>query len=130
MALLESDPQDLLLDADGDLVIDEQGVHFVSGLQAVAQAIRFRILLVRGEWFLNMDIGVPYFDDVGVDGILGDNYDEAAARAAIVAAILDAPGVTGILSLTLERDPATRTLYVSGVAQSLFGDTPIDRLGV
>lgn len=125
MPLLESDPQDLLLDANGDLVIDEEGLHFVFGLQAVAQAIRIRILMFRGEWFLNMDIGVPYFE-----GIIGDTYDEATARAAIVAAILDAPGVTGIKSLSVDFDGGTRKLTIAFVAQSLFGDTPEDRLEV
>ncbi len=125
MPLLESDPQDLLLDQNGDLVIDEEGLHFVSGLQAVAQAIRIRILMFRGEWFMNMDIGVPYFD-----GILGDSFDEATARAAITAAILDAPGVIDVRSLSVELDGATRKLVVSFVAQSLFGDTPVDRLEV
>lgn len=125
MPLLESDPQDILLDADGDIVLDEEGLHFVSGLQAVAQACRIRILMFRGEWFQNMDVGVPYFE-----GILDDKFDQAAARAALTAAILDAPGVIGIKSLTVDLDASSRTLSITFVAQTLFGDTPPDLLEV
>jgi hypothetical protein len=121
---LISDPQDIALDADGDILLDEEGLHFISGIEAVAQAIRFRLLMFRGEWFLNQDIGVPYFEE-----LIGDASKQAGvksrARAAFAAAILDAPGVTSILQLDVDINSATRRMTVTWQARATFGDTPI-----
>lgn len=123
MPLLESDPQDILLDADQDVVLDEEGLHWVSGIDAVVQAARIRIRLFFAEWFLNLDVGIDYYAD-----ILFENYDETRARAAFATAILDTPGIVEILSLTLRRDSQTRILTVTWSARTLFGDTMPDSL--
>ena len=123
VALLETDIQDLLLDDDGDIVLDELGLHWVSGIQAVVQAARIRMLFFLGEWFLNLDVGIPYNED-----ILFGNFNEAAARAAFTAAILDVPGVTAVKTLTFDVNAQERILTVTWSATCAFGDTPIDTL--
>jgi len=121
---LENDPQDILMDDDGDIVLDEQGLHFVSGLQAVVQGARIRMGMFAEEWFLNLDIGIPYYEE-----IMFENYDEPTARAEFIAAILDVPGIVEVISLTLALD-STRTLTVTWQARTLFGDTPQDTLAL
>lgn len=120
MALLEEDPQDVLMDDTGDIVLDEQGLHFVSGIPAVVQAARIRMGMFATEWFLNLDIGIPYYES-----IMFENYDEQTARAEFAAAILDVPGVVEIISLTLDL-ASDRTLTVTWSARTFFGDTPTD----
>lgn len=120
--ILESDPQDVLMDDDGDIVLDEQGLHFVSGIPAVVQAARIRMGMFAAEWFLNLDIGIPYYDE-----IMFENYDEGTARAEFAAAILDVPAVTEILFLQLVLD-SSRTLTVTWQARCVFGDTPTDTI--
>lgn len=119
---LESDPQDVALDADGDILIDEQGLHFVSGKDAVVQAVLIRLRMFRGEWALNQDIGVPYFED-----LIGDASKVAGvedrARAAFGAAILDVPGVETILQLDVKINRQTRGMTVTWRAKCTFGDT-------
>lgn len=124
-ALLETDPIDILLDEDGDLVLDGDGLHFVSGLAAVVQGIRFRLGLFRGEWFLNLDVGVPWYDEV-----LGEHFDEAHVRQLVADAINDTPGVKEITELTVKFDNKTRLITVTWAATTLFGDTPSDTLKV
>lgn len=121
--ILETDPLDVLIDADGDIVIDNDGLHFATGIAGVAQLIRERVLLFSGEWFLNLDVGIPWFDK-----ILGENFDERAAYDAIRAEILDTPGVVAITSLTISVDPSTRVVSLAYEAQVSFGDTVSDTL--
>lgn len=126
---LKSDPQDVALAADGDILIDAGGLHLLSGTDAIVQAARFRMLFFRAEWFMNMDIGVPYFEE-----LIGDASKNAGvqgrAEAAFAAAILSTPGVTEILQLGVAIDGKTRTMIVTWKARCAFGDTPVDTLEV
>ena len=115
MALLATDPIDLLLDSDGDMVVDSD-LHFSTGAEAVAQGIRIRLQMFKGEWFLDLDTGVPYWDD-----LLGAKYNEVRARAAFRDAIVSAPGVDELITLKVTFDGATRTLAVSWEVRCAFG---------
>lgn len=122
---LKNDPITVALDTDGDIKIDPKlGLVFVSGSDAIAQGVRFRLLLFFSEWFLNQDIGVPYFEE-----LIGDASKEAGvedrARAAFAAAILSTPGVLEILQLNVKTDPQTRGMTVTWQARAAFGDTPV-----
>lgn len=112
-----TDPIDLKLTATGDLAIGTDLI-FTTGIDAVAQGIRIRVLTFRGEWRLNLDSGVPYYQD-----ILGQAFDQARAQSAVRAAILGTPNVNSILSLSVSMDESTRTLVVSWTADTVFGVT-------
>lgn len=122
--MLSTDPVDLLFAADADLDVSA-GLQFTSGSAAVAQGIRIRIQTFRGEWFLDLDTGVPYYQD-----LLGARFNDARARAAFRDTILSTPGVAKLLSLTVAFDRSTRVLSVSWKVQTEFGDTITDALEV
>lgn len=129
MALLATDPVDWALDpTTGDLIIP---IRFTRGLEAVAQGIRFRLQLVRGEQFLDLTAGVPYLEGNGVDPtlvILGRRFDRTRAESAFRAAILRTPGVRRIRSLGITFDSKTRALNAAILVETTFGDTPADVL--
>ena len=53
--------KDLRLTEDGDLYITEDGdVQFTD---SVLQAIKIRLKWFLGEWRINTDYGMPYFDE-------------------------------------------------------------------
>lgn len=130
--MLESAPVCLLLDSiTGDLSITAGRTSFTSGLTAAVQGARARMGLIRGEWFLNIDAGVPYFERDNVAtaaALLGQPYDALKVRAAMRAAILSTPAISEIILLNVEQDPTTRTVTVTWQARTLFGDTPVDVL--
>lgn len=129
MALLplKDEPQDVAMTADGDIEIGPNGLRLISGIEAVVQAVRIRLLMFRGEWFLNLTVGITYFED-----IIGDASKvrgvEDRARAAFAAAILAAPGVLEITRLDVVM--TGRKLTVTWAARTAFGDTPPDTLNI
>lgn len=125
MALLEGDMTTIQLDDDGDVVIDPQnGLVLIGGVPAVVQAVRYRLGLFLGEWFLNLDVGVPWYD------LIGGQFDELATRDAVAAAINSTPGISQVTQLTVTYDNPNRTVTVTWAATTLFGDTPSDTLAV
>ena len=114
------------LDADGDLdVFAWNRGEGAAGLVAVEQGIRARLLMFRGEWFLDRSIGMPWLERetyvTSSQAILGQRYNEARARDALSAAILGTPNVTDLVKLTLSFNVATRRLRVTWVARCAFG---------
>lgn len=60
--------------------------------------------------------------------ILGQAFDAAKARAAVRRAILRTPGVVSVPLLQVGFDAGERTLSITFVARTLWGDTPRDTL--
>ncbi len=128
MALLEADPVDWELDDNNDLIIP---LRYTSGIAAVAQGIRIRLQLWRGEWFLDLDAGMPYLptEDGAVPesaAILGQKFDSVKARTAVRREILSTPGVVDIPELRITFDGPTRALGIEFRAKTAFGDTDLE----
>jgi len=127
--VLSTDPIDLLLDSSGDLVVDTDA-HFASGIAAIAQGIRIALQMFKGEWFLDLDEGVPYLERSGVaadQALIGQKFNEARALSEFRKAILRAPGVNSIVTLKVALD-AARLMRVTWAVRTTFGDTPPDTL--
>lgn len=115
---LATDPIDWKLDADGDLDVGTD-LAFAAGLDAVAQGVRIILLTFKGEWFLDLDHGVPYMQE-----LLGYRFSPLKTQQAFRAAILTVPGVEEISSIEVSLSPATRALRVVWSVRTRFGDTP------
>ena len=100
-----NDPIDWELDNEGDLVVP---LRYVTGLDAVAQGIRVRVRLIKGEWFRDPDLGVDWYGK-----ILGQKYDASRVQSEIRRAISATPGVSEILSISTGFSSENRTLSVS-----------------
>jgi hypothetical protein len=130
---LVNDPIDLLLDTDGDIVVSGGDVVFATGIEAVVQRLRRRLNLFRGEWFLDLDEGVPWVATDLVsesEAILGGKYSELKARTALRTAILSSPGVVELTALDVSFVSQTRTLVVSFRVRTEFGDTDTQTLEI
>jgi hypothetical protein len=131
--MLSTDPIDLLLDpSTGDLVV-QADLALSSGLGAVVQAARIRMAMIAGEWFLDLDAGLPYFERDGVDAsraIFGQRFDQDKALRAFRDALEGTPGVVAIAQLDVAFDVRSRAMTVTWRATTSFGDTPIDTLAL
>lgn len=114
------EPQAYALTVDGDL---EVPLRFVTGVAAVAQAAMIRLKTFAGEWFQDLDRGVPMYEDV-----LGQPFDETKVRAAFYNELIDTEHVITVTEFTLSFNSETRHLTVSWRLKTVFGDTEPDTL--
>lgn len=97
---------DLKLDATtGDLAIENNDLVIIDGVDAMGQHVKIRLRLFRGEWFLDVRVGIPYYEK-----ILVKNPDLVAVRAIFREAILETQGIVDLLDFALTVDSATRTM--------------------
>lgn len=52
------------LDNDGDLLITNNAFTLTEGVEAIRQHLQCKFRLFLGEWFLDLDVGVPWFQEV------------------------------------------------------------------
>lgn len=105
---------DLLLDVDtGDIVWPLEAVN---GIDQIRQEIASRLRFIRGEYYLDVTLGVPY-----IDGILSKGSSRALVEAEIKRAILEYPGVTSLEYFSVSFNSVTRNVAIDFRAQTSIG---------
>lgn len=131
--MLATEPVDLLLNVvTGDLVITTD-LSLSSGFPAVVQSARIAMATFAGEWFMNLDAGVPYFERSGIPAakaLFAQKYNQGRAVAAFRTALAAVHGVTSINRLDVAFNASTRAMAVTWQARTVFGDTPVDTLAL
>lgn len=106
-------------DANGDYQVGSNTTFLVDSPAAVAMAIRNRLGLITGEWFLDQTAGTPYYTD-----ILGAGT-ESTRDLAVQTVILETQGVTEIVDYASYLDPSTRQFTVAATVNTQYGQTTI-----
>ena len=101
------------LDANGDYAFGRGGQFLVDSPEVVAQAIKTRLLLMAGEWFLDETEGTPYATQ-----ILGNNT-QGTRDQAIKERILDTPGVDELTSY--QSSVTNRKLTIAARVATIYG---------
>lgn len=104
-------------DSDGDYAIN----NFVDESAATIQAVATRLRLFRGEWFLNLDSGVPWFQQ-----ILTKPARVARAERIIKDTITQTEGIESLQEFESSFDTGTRDFSVSFTAKTIYGDVFTD----
>lgn len=109
---IEIDPEtnDIVLTPTGDLSI-------IGGGPSIAQAIRQVLRTFLGEWFLDEEAGVPWYDQILIKA-----PNLPAVRAVIRDVILAVPGVLEVTSLSVDMNRVSRALAVTFTATSDVGE--------
>lgn len=103
------------LDPNGDYSFGHGLSDFhVDTPDAVAQVAKTRLALWQGQWFLNLNEGMPWKTRV-----LGERTT-TTRDPAIRARILGTPGVVGIDDYSSFTDPSTRALSVSATITTVY----------
>lgn len=106
------------LDANGDYTVLLP--FLTNSPAAVRQLIKTRLKLWLGEWFLDQSDGVDY-----EGGVLGKAKN---GEAVIKQCVLSTTGVDGLISFSATYDGGARVLDISGVAHTIYGETPFSAL--
>ena len=102
-------------DTTGDIVVDGDLVT-VSESYEVRQYLRSKLKTFLGEWFLDLTVGVPYYEEV-----FKKNPDAVVIDAAFKEAILSTPGVLELMEFEMGFDNALRKLSLDFKVRSLDG---------
>lgn len=112
---------DLKLDINGDLDLTGGSASLVTGADRIAQQLKIRLRVFKGEWHLDTRQGMPYRQR-----ILGYKpFSASYATSVFRSAILGVPGVLAVNNLSLEPDLAQRSLAVSFQASGDADLSPI-----
>lgn len=99
---------DWKVDSDGNLDLVGGNVQIISGIDEVAQRIRLVLLLDRGEWFENTNVGVPWLQQ-----ILGSQLSDRQIVSILQEQIVSVPGAEDVGDFQIARDRAARELTIT-----------------
>jgi len=112
------------LDKNNDLVVLSGTLKTVSDGAEIAQHVRTRLLFYFEEWFLNIQSGTPYFEQ-----IFTKPANLANIESILKTRILSTPGVEKLLEFSMVYEGgSSRELVVFFSAETNFG--VIDNEGV
>lgn len=112
-----------------DFRIVDGKMVFVRGASTVAQQTVITLKTEIGEWFLNVNFGLPYFTETGSvndntdNGILGGNFPESVIQSFVTAAILQVPNVLSIEILDIKKVPNIKSLTINSTVLVEDSDT-------
>jgi len=112
------------LDANHDIQFGRGFQDIATKAESTAQRVVSRLLVIKGEWFLDTDAGVPWWQpsDSLVQPIMGGRRDLAYAESLIKKSVLETEGVASITSFFMNFDGSNRSLTVSLKGTTVDGD--------
>jgi len=125
-----TDALDLGLDANGDLDLANGDATLVSGPSGVLQIARLTVGLVRGEWFQDLDQGIPYFARDGVPenvALMGQRFSKLKVLRAFYTELNKVP-FSSNPRVTVDFTVATRQADINFTLDTDFGETITDSL--
>lgn len=87
---------------------------------APGQAVKTRLLLFVGDWFLDASEGTPY-----ISGILG-KHSQAQADSIVRSRTLNTQGISGISSFQSALNPETRHYSAEETVNTIYGRTTVE----
>lgn len=103
------------LDANGDYSFGGNAANYVSGVDAVAQAILTRLRLLKYEWWENLEDGLPLWQDILAQ------RDVRRAEQLITERISMTPGVRDIMVFDSVFDNNVRRYSFNAVVNTDYG---------
>jgi hypothetical protein len=99
--------RDLLLSSDGDIAIIKNDLLLTIEAQTIEQRIRQELLTFKGEWFLDEELGIPYFKE-----ILGSKNSIETIKNIFVNAIQNIDGVAELIKLDIQLETLKRIVSI------------------
>lgn len=116
---------DFALDDDGDEYADETGLAMTGDLPGIKQQTTLRLGFFKGEWFLDEERGVPWYEEIIVK-----NPNLIRIREIFRDAILSVTGIREVTFMDLLFSAYARTLSVNFRASTDLGELGINLAGL
>lgn len=105
------------LDSNNDLIVENGSLRLVSDGAEVVQHVRTRLLFYLGEWFLDLQAGTPYFQE-----IFTKPSNLANIESIFKARILETPEINSLIEFSMDYEgESLRKLTVSFSAETVYG---------
>lgn len=98
------------------------GGSYISGVRAIAQAIRTKVLLFYGEWWENIGVGIPMFQSIV--GQMNSDAVRTSATLLITKRVQEVPGVLSVDDVAIEL--LDRAMLFKCRVQTEEGETEIE----
>lgn len=116
-----------MLDVDGDYSFGKGQQNFTYGTYAVAQAIKTRLKLLKGEWWENTAEGLPLFQQIL--GASGTEDKLIIADFLIKEIIIGTENVKSIESFKRTFDSSTREYSIEQcIVNTKFGEVELNNI--
>lgn len=106
----------LLLNSDNDIQVIDGNIPLAKGIDQVEQAVGLHLKAFAGDWFLNFDLGIPYFQTIFKKGVTLSQVE-----ALYIDTILSVPAVLDLQTFNISFDAATRKLSIDFSALTTNG---------
>lgn len=109
------------LDANHDTTWGNGLGDFLTGVYAVAQVIQTSLLLLMGEWFANLNNGLPFWQAIA--GYAGTNKE--TVDNIIIERILSVQGVQSVISFSSSYISSSRQYSCTALVNTIYGSVQI-----
>lgn len=99
-----------------DLVLNKQNLTLASDIGALAQLCESRLLMIKGDYFLDKTDGIPYVSEVFVK-----KSDKALVDSFFKNTLLETEGISSIIEYSGEYIGSTRTYKVDFKVDTVLG---------
>jgi hypothetical protein len=103
---------------NGDMSFGQGLANMCTGSESVAQNVVTRLRTFKGEWFLDLDAGVGYLQDIFVKPA-----NVPLSEADLKAEIIKTDGVATLNSFQFNLNHVTRQATLSADVVTIYGDT-------
>ena len=112
---------DLALDNTGDLLVEDYDLLLIDGLDQVIQNVTIRLRFFLGEWFLDTEAGMPYYQDFFIKA-----PNQIRVESLIKQEILDTEGINEITAFDAEFNSSLREFSVNFSAIADEGEIELE----
>jgi len=116
-------PRDIKLSTSGDWDVTTGDLELTQGTDAIKQSVRIHLEFFQGEWFLDLDAGIPYYQSIMVK-----NPNPNLLQSVFRSALDETPGVASVDELNLSIDTAARQLSVEAHITGDYGEFDINEV--
>lgn len=115
---------DFALDpSTGDLIFEDFDLALVGGVDQISQNLAIRLRFMQGEWFLNILVGVPYYQYFFIK-----NPNQIQVETFLKDEIINTNGVIELTSFTSNYDGKTRQFKVIFACTAIDGNIEMEQI--
>ena len=98
---------DLAFGNDGDLVVKDYDISFLNGVNQIVQNCAIRLKFFLGEWYLDINAGIPYYQDFFIKA-----PNQIRIESLLIQEIINTEGINEVTSFTSDFDSELRRFPV------------------